>query len=327
MAITLPEYEVARLYQNSLVIYKVIEFPPRKTEKQKENEKNLTRGQFNGYLSVKGKSRIKKILSPWLNSVIEFRKAKAQVKVPKRPYLTFVTLTLPAAQKHNDCEIKRVALNYFLINLQRRYNVQQYFWICETQKNGNLHFHIIVDSYIKWQSVRELWNVSIEKLGYVSAFEREHKHRNPNSTDIHKIQNLDSIESYVMKYVSKGGGERVIRGKIWDCSKDLKKLKPYETVIDTETAALINKISHSINFRRFEDEKITVFSGDILGFTSVHSREINRKLLNHWSECFKEIYLPKPKSNQDRPPLESEKVQHIRSINKASPQLIIDCPF
>lgn len=327
MAITLPEYEVARIYQNSLVIYKVIEYPARKTEKQKENEKNLTRGQFNGYLSVKGKSKIKKYISPWLNSVVEFRKSKAQVKLAKRPYLTFVTLTLPSAQKHNDCEIKRVALNYFLINLQRRFNVQQYFWICETQKNGNLHFHIIVDSYIKWQPLRELWNNSIEKLGYVSEFEKAHGHRNPNSTDIHKIENLDSIESYVMKYVSKGGGERIIRGKIWDCSKALKQLKPLEIVIDLETSYLINKISNSANFRKFEDEKITVFSGDILGFSSVHSRYIHNKLLNHWSECFKEIYLPKPRSMQDRDPIPSTSKVYSPRVNIPLPQQEIFCPF
>lgn len=323
----LPSYEVARIFQNSIVIYRVIEYPPSKSEKQKENEKNLTRGQFNGFLSSKSKSKIKQILSPWLNSIFEYRKAKHRPKLKKNPYPTFITLTLPAEQKHNDCEIKRECLNHFLINIQRKFQVQEYFWICETQENGNLHFHIIADSYIHWQEVRNLWNQCLNRLGYIDEFEKTNHHRNPNSTDIHKIENVDSIEAYCMKYVSKGGGSRMIRGKIWSCSDGIKKLKTLELSTDSEVTELVNKISNSSKFWKFEDSKVTVFSGDILGFASVHQKSIYFKIKNHWSQCLKEIYSPKPKSNDIREPEIFDYQAYKKSKQKVSPQLEINCPF
>ena len=323
----LPTYEVARLYQNSLVVYKIIEYPKSKTEKQKANESNLTRGQFNGFLSQKSKSKIKRIISPWLNSIIQFRNSKVRPQVTKTPYPTFITLTLPSKQVHNDCEIKRECLNPFLINMQRKFNVREYFWICETQENGNLHFHIIADSFIPHQKVRELWNSCVERLGYITSFEKNHQHRNPNSTDIHKIENVESIESYVMKYVSKGGGSRVIRGKIWDCSKGIKQLRPLELVTDADVTECINKISNSISFRRYDDQNVTVFVGDILGFSSVHCKSLHRKMLKHWSDCITEIYGRKEKSSSLRAPVKASYIEYFKPEKIPIISTQIECPF
>jgi len=325
--VKLPEYEIARLYKDSMIIYKVIEYPRSKTKRQLENEKNLRNNVFHGYLSIKAKSRIKKILSPWLNSVIEYRKKRQKRNLSKQPYLTFVTLTLPAAQKHDDCQIKRVALNHFLITIQRKFNVQAYFWICETQKNGNLHFHIIIDSFIKWQELRKIWNISIEKLGYVTDFEKLHNHRNPNSTDIHQLDNVESIENYVVKYTSKGGGVRIIRGKIWGCSKNIKNLKPYEQIIDSDMNSFIAKVNSSAHFRKYEDEQVTVFSGDILGFSSVHAKEIHNKILKHWEECLEEVYMNRWKKKLQVAKQDTKARECLRIINRQPPQLQLNFQF
>lgn len=327
MANQLPEYQVARFFQNSVVIYNVIEFPPRKTDKQKENEKNLTRGQFNGFLSIKAKSKIKKIISPWLNSIFEFRKGKIKTKLQKSPYPTFITLTLSSAQKHDDCQIKRECLNPFLINLQRKFNVRHYFWICETQNNGNLHFHIIIDSYVPHPEVRKLWNQAQERLGYITAFTKAHHHANPNSTDIHSIRHIDSIESYVMKYVQKGGGSRIIRGKIWDCSKSLKSAPLLEVIPDHETTAFINKLGQSAHFRKYIDENVTVFTGDVYGFSSVHCKAIHQKYLENWSEHLQNLYGYQKPIIETLQPAEEVSTHYDRKINVPSAQLEIICPF
>lgn len=65
---------------------------------------------------------------------------------------------------------------------------------------------------------------------------------NPNSTDIHSIMNVKSITAYVIKYVTKdkdqsdkdGSTTRIITGRIWGCSDELRNLKHYEVTIAEE---------------------------------------------------------------------------------------------
>ena len=150
--------------------------------------------------------------------------------------LAFVTLTLPSEQIHSDNEIKAKCLNSYLIELKKFYKVHNYIWRAEKQKNGNIHFHLLIDKFIPYQEIRDRWNRVINKLGYVDryrenqinffqngfrirtellktwpadkqrqAYKRGAKlHWNsPNSTDIHSIRNIQNIKLYISKYLTK----------------------------------------------------------------------------------------------------------------------------
>lgn len=150
--------------------------------------------------------------------------------------IAFITLTLPSKQIHSDNEIKKECLNQLLIELKTRHRVKNYVWRAEKQKNGNIHFHIIVDKFINWNELRNRWNRIINKLGYVDRYQinqkafhstgfrfrpeiskdwdyehqlkayREgarHDFKNPNSTDIHSIKRIRNIKNYVTKYLTK----------------------------------------------------------------------------------------------------------------------------
>ena len=150
--------------------------------------------------------------------------------------IAFITLTLPSAQIHSDNEIKKQCLNQFLIELTKYYKVHNYIWRAEKQKNGNIHFHIIVDKFIDWSEMRDRWNRIINKLGYVDKYreEMENWHKNgfkvrkeflktwsekkqyeafsrgvkcqwnsPNSTDIHSVRKIINLKSYIRKYLTK----------------------------------------------------------------------------------------------------------------------------
>jgi hypothetical protein len=149
---------------------------------------------------------------------------------------TFVTLTLPALQFHTDKELHKQALNRFLITVKRKFGVVNYLWRCERQKNGNLHYHILIDKYIHHSAIREVWNTIMLDLGYINAYRNNqldfHKNgfkmnyslsdkwtyerqldaynngvatnwANPNSTDIHSLKNIDNVEDYICKYATK----------------------------------------------------------------------------------------------------------------------------
>lgn len=150
--------------------------------------------------------------------------------------IAFVTLTLPSKQIHPDNEIKSKCLNQLLIELKKSYNVKNYIWRAEKQKNGNIHFHLLVDRFIPYQELRDRWNRILNKLGYVDGYRVEQQtwHQNgfrvrknllptwskkkqfesyqrgakthwnsPNSTDIHSVRKIRDLKSYITKYVTK----------------------------------------------------------------------------------------------------------------------------
>jgi hypothetical protein len=117
--------------------------------------------------------------------------------------LNFITLTLSSKQKHSDNEIKSKLLNQFLTELREKYKCTNYLWRAESQSNGNIHFHICTDVFIPWRTLRTDWNRIQEKLGYISAYEAKSKKTDPNSTDIHSINAVRNLGSYLSKYCTK----------------------------------------------------------------------------------------------------------------------------
>ena len=135
----------------------------------------------------------------------------------------FITLTLSSAQLScSDKEIKRKIFDPWIKKAKRWFNLKSYVWRAERQKNENIHFHLITDTYIDHAQLRDSWNQSQELLGFITAFEKVHGHRNPNSTDVHAIKKIRDLASYICKYISKGGDSKnLIDGKVWGCSENL----------------------------------------------------------------------------------------------------------
>lgn len=148
----------------------------------------------------------------------------------------FITLTLPGPQKHSDVYIKKMCINQLLVELKKNYDINNWIWKAELQKNENIHFHLIVDKYIDFQALRRRWNRIIEKLGYVSAYQnrmskltileyhtmrnvhnkvtfessakafaqgKKTNWKNPNSVDVRSVLSTKDLGSYLAKYISK----------------------------------------------------------------------------------------------------------------------------
>jgi hypothetical protein len=128
--------------------------------------------------------------------------------------INFITLTLPAKQIHSDDEIKKRCLNNFLDVCRKEYGLANYVWKAEAQINGNIHFHLVTDCYIRYDNIQRIWNQSVDLLtapegheergmSYIDRFEQKIGHRNPNSTDVHSVKHVRKIASYISKYMSK----------------------------------------------------------------------------------------------------------------------------
>lgn len=154
----------------------------------------------------------------------------------------FVTLTLPSAQKTPTHAVSKELLDPLLQVLRQRLKMENYVWRLEFQKNGNVHYHIVTDTYIDYHFVSQQWNNILEKHGYISdyaakmkslgwsgylatygqnpktnkadLFERWQKGesqlwRQPNTADVRNVAGNRNIGGYISKYFSKPAGASV----------------------------------------------------------------------------------------------------------------------
>ena len=156
-----------------------------------------------GLMSHKANKRVRLAID-WMIYLAKDKPLYSAEKKSKYQFkLNFLTLTLPSKQKHSDNEIKATLLNQFLVELRHKYKVQNYLWRAESQANGNIHFHIVCDTFVPWRTLRTDWNRITEKLGYVSGFTANTGKHDQNSTDVHSINAIKNLSGYLSKYCSK----------------------------------------------------------------------------------------------------------------------------
>ena len=151
--------------------------------------------------------------------------------------VNFLTLTLPSKQVHNTEFITKNCFNQFLTEIRQQFQMENYVWRLEFQGNGNLHYHIVTDTYIDYHIVQKIWNRILSKFGYIQEYtkkfskmslseyamnttkngkldwkiiadryakgKREHW-KNAPSIDVKVCTNNQSIAKYLGKYFGKG---------------------------------------------------------------------------------------------------------------------------
>lgn len=187
-----------------------------RTDKQIAAEENLKDNSTNGIISNKAAKRINQAIS-WFSamSATHTRVSKNNIRVSSK--LNFITLTLSSKQKHDDLYIKSKLLNAFLVDLRRRFFVISYMWRAEAQINGNIHFHIVVNKYVHYTHIRNIWNRIQAEHGYIPDYDVKSKwggDNNPPSTEIKKVYKCKNIAGYLSKY----------------CSKNLNAMKVYSNI-------------------------------------------------------------------------------------------------
>lgn len=182
-----------------------------------------------GYLSYKSQRDIKRRVDTWSETLRFYKEDRQSSKKKINHMFTFVTLTYPSAQKHDDNYLKRQHLNHFIIKSRRDFGIENYLWRAEVQQNGNIHFHLLYDRYIHHSEIRKVWNEIIEGDYYVSEYQKKNGNKDPNSTDIHGLKNVSNISSYISKYMSKtevsDDRRRKIEGNLHGCSDKIRDIK------------------------------------------------------------------------------------------------------
>lgn len=192
--------------------------------------------KHNFELSRKAQANIKTKIS-WL---YQLSKTKTQISSKSGKQfsfkINFITLSLPSTQKHTSDILNSECLNQFLTECKSRFNMINYVWRLEFQKNGNAHYHIASDTYADYTELVSIWNRCINKLGYVDEYQKKFlgctfreyvKLQNPNyktsvktlkkrwkkgtafnwstpnTVDIRAVANHVRISYYIAKYITK----------------------------------------------------------------------------------------------------------------------------
>lgn len=141
-------------------------------EREEERKKNLNKGyKHNGELSLTSKKKIiNRIL--WLNQISEVKTYKTKKGQYIQHKLSMLTLTLPSKMQHSPQFITENCLTRFLNLIRSYYKVKNYIWKLELQQNGNVHYHIITDAELDYNSLKKIWNKIINKYGYVDQYSK-----------------------------------------------------------------------------------------------------------------------------------------------------------
>lgn len=214
--------------------------------------------------------------------------------------LAFITLTLPSTQVHDDKEIINSCLNQFLVECKKHYQVNRYIWRAEKQKNGNIHFHLLVDTFIPWNELQNRWNRIINKLGYVDRFQEKNGNKRPNSTDIHSTRKVKDLKKYLAKYMTKNEqpeqestnpsteyNEQT--GRIWSCSHDLNNISGLKMVLDSETETEIKKVISNSKCRSYESDYFTVWYVDVKKYSQYGSELLFKQFAEY---IYKQFSVP-----------------------------------
>jgi hypothetical protein len=269
-----------QLRKNKILKYEFSELRSEKQREEIEMVNNLQFNNYNGEISETGKKKLAKHIELWYQNLEFYNKQKIHVLQHDHKELTFVTLTLPSSQFHSDQEIKQGILKPFLRRIKEKTQSVNYIWKAESQANGNIHFHVILEVYLYKEELTEIWNKCCENLGYISEFEKKHHHRNPPSTEIRGIKNYKAATTYLSKYICKSSDYRKIEGAVWKASKSIASLEYFEFISDGETDMKVNSL--------IENEQIKYYSTDRYMIIYLMANRFNEVLNSKTFESYME---------------------------------------
>ena len=228
-------YPMLQVRKGKIIEYQLTEWTSyAKSEEQLELINN-TKSAYSGEITEGGRKRMKRCLLLWAESLERYNsKYRHEVKGNEKK-LVFLTLTLSAVQVHPDQEIKSKILKPFMRWLRESEGCENYIWKAEVQKNGNIHFHVIIDQFVKKENIRLKWNECQDNLRYHERYQTKFGDTQAPSTQIEIVENQEQIERYIGKYISKSQGCRKIEGRVWEASKKVKSMRYFEIERDTTT--------------------------------------------------------------------------------------------
>lgn len=230
-------------------------------EEEEERNKNLNRGyKHKGELSLTSKKKIiNRIL--WLNQISEVKTYKTKKGQYIQHKLSMLTLTLPSEMKHSPQFITENCLTRFLNLIRSYYKIKNYIWKLELQQNGNVHYHIITDAELDYNSLKKIWNKIINKFGYVDQYSLTSLRLGERKYIEKRLEEMRKYKKY--KLLNEANLVKEIK-EVWRYQKSIKFSQPntinikrisLNSNIENYIAKYVSKGSNSVSHESFGGER------------------------------------------------------------------------
>lgn len=271
----------AKFESNRIVVYRDRSGAKASKKQLDVLSKNWSRVEYNGFMSKTTRRKLINMIQAWADSLYVKHKESYKLEDERVRKLRFLTLTLSAVQNMTDNEVKRRLLIPFISELKRRFGVRNYFWRAEAQKNGNIHFHLIVDEYLPKCEVNWLWDCHQALAGITKTSVTFVSEYHSPSTRIEAIQGVQAVAGYVIKYVTKDDGGRKIFGRIWGCSDELRNIGCPVLEYCNETSAILEAVVKDEPDKKEVSDYVIKFNVSVLR---------NDKFVGTWIRDIVEMY-------------------------------------
>lgn len=316
------------LLQNlSEKLKKNIDFEALKQQKEVKDINEYATKYIKMYESATGKA------FKWANSVAQQKKIVEISQVFTNAILSrysgrgrfsertvgLVTFTLTGPQNHTDKKIIR-DFQKIIDHLRRVKNwvidengkttrvealpIENYIWRAETQENGNIHFHLLIDSFFNMHTLKKIWNKWLEKNGYPPAV---------NSVRVDSLKDVRNRVAYITKYMSKPPlrneykkmprrlldeipndekYRRPIIGKTWGCSEKLLKYSKYQRFYENDISWLVEVLYGLERVELGEElgKYVSVFKGNVAKAVNECSLNVRKFLKDGYRKIYWQIY-------------------------------------
>ena len=328
------------IHPNNLVLYSRLHWLKDKPFKKYSVLINLKDNYHHKKVSDQAKRKIKKAINYLIYTAHEKKAFNNRTKSYFTFKVSFITLTLSSSQIHTDNTIKKGMLNQFLIEASKKWDVKNYVWKAEHQRNGNIHFHILTDKFIPWNDLQNCWNRIQNKMGYVDRFIKSKSRKQPNSTDIHSLYKINNIYDYVCKYMCKAdsfnrlsvkradaglpnksqfkcrsvslNGLKFLRkeadiGRLWGCSYKLTDIKGGQSELNDEILKEIERLQKVKSTKRIDKDRysLILFDTNVIqsGKYPTLAKIFNEFIISRFGEFQQEFIM-----NEYKPPELSEQI-------------------
>ena len=158
----------------------------------KKNTNKQTKTQLQQ--KKKGKYQINKQL---VKSKME---SWARVVKPKS-FFAFYSISFPCGFKDTDA---MKVLNIWLTRIRKFKKCVNYIWVSERQKNGTVHYHVLIDKFLNIRLLNHYAAKSIDNVMKSNGLNGMNwNYKKYNGVDVQRVMNLKGLKKYMTKYVTK----------------------------------------------------------------------------------------------------------------------------
>jgi hypothetical protein len=312
------KYPVMQVRPYGLLVYEHKEFSSNRAFKRDRPERDFK--PYTGAITEYSSKKLKRAIGLMVASAKEKDAPNFKTGNTFKFKVNFITFTLPAlAEGIEDGTIKR-CLDNWVKRAKRKYDLKSYVWRAERQLNHNIHFHMITDCWIHYEKIRNDWNAVLRETGLIDKFKEKYGHENPNSTDVHAVWKVKNLTQYFVKYMTKNTTQtktkgkikslkhlpehyttaifkvpytqdhntkkfHYIKGKVWDCSKNLKTKNNCWMLLEGIQAENFDTLANREDVERINDPNFTILFVPIDKWNEYLCKEVREK----WDKYLEDI--------------------------------------